>query len=187
MQVQLILSFVCMFMVIWIDYLGETFDAKWTGFCAASLLYLFVWFPLFWVYSISIDATPDVEPPDYVDLIVLGLFGAFTSFAFVRLYFLAMDKYWTEVWFWTQDKVYIILSLTSKVALHWTLFFGVLQRGRITGDEHTVTEKDDVTTNVIAVVAGTFGVGFAAAFYFICCQGSPGGMYSAVGSKGAKI
>ncbi len=133
-----------MFLVIWIDYIGETFNAKWAGFCVASVVYLFVWFPLFWVYSISISATPDVEPPEYVDLIVLGLFGAFTSFAFVRLYFLLKEKHNAEVWFWTQDKVYIILSLTSKVALHWTLFFGVLQRGRITGDEHEATPEDDV-------------------------------------------
>ena len=170
-----------MFMVIWIDYLGEVYDAKWAGFSVASLVYLFVWFPLFWVYSISIDATPDVDPPEYVDLIVLGLFGAFTSFAFVRLYFLIKERKGSEVWFWTQDKVYIILSLTSKVALHWTLFFGVLQRDRITGEEHTATVKEeDVTNNVIGVVAGTFSIGFASALYFICCQASPRGTYSAL-------
>jgi len=177
-------------MVIWIDYLGETFNAKWAGFWAASLLYLFVWFPLFWVYSISIDATPDVEPPDYVDLIVLGLFGAFTSFAFVRFYFLWKEGRGAEVWYWTQDKVYIILSLTSKVALHWTLFFGVLQRGRITGDEHEATPEDDVSGKVATVVGVTFGVGFLATMVLLCqpctdrssaaCCTQPDGMYSAV-------
>ena len=135
-----------------------------------------LWFPLFWVYGISINATPDIEPPKYVGIIVVGLFMAFTSFAFVRLYFLVKENKKKAVDFWIQDKVYIVLSLTSKIALHWTLFFGVLQRSRITGEEHEPTAEDDATEDVIIVVAATFGIGLILTVVLLCCPCNNGYM-----------
>ena len=62
-----------------------------------------------------------IKPPTFVYIIVIILFLLYSSFGLVQLSELMVD-----INPYTKEKLYVILSLTSKLILGWMIFSNVL-------------------------------------------------------------
>ena len=95
------------------------------------LVHLIGWLQFCWAYGIIIDAfivsiqesntNSGTQPPTFVYIIVIILFLLYSSFGLIQLSELIVD-----INPYTKEKLYVILSLTSKLILGWMIFSNVL-------------------------------------------------------------
>lgn len=132
-----VLTSACQLCGLAVEY-SENIYMKW-------LLHITGWLQFFWAYGIichaffkSIEVANDnsgVGPPDFVYGIVISLFLLYASFGFVQfselLYTIPFisklccnDK--KSINQYSKEKYYVILSLTAKLVLGWTIFGNVL-------------------------------------------------------------
>ena len=135
--------------------------AKWLLYAAANVVFVVgVWVPILVTFVSSIREIPDDAPVNYG--LVFGIFSAlaivFSSFGFV---FLAQIL-WTpkrngyRYSYGVIEISYLVLSLISKVLLHWVLFFALFQRSAsLTNSEYTPSNKLDLDSDLIYTVIGT--------------------------------
>lgn len=108
MMFQSTLMLACLFM----EQCKNDITYKFVYCCAVYLIG--IWGPVFSVLS-------DTSPPDFVYVIVFGIFEVFSCFAVV--FFIVNFGYKTPEW---GEIVYASASITSKLLLQWTLYGGVI-------------------------------------------------------------
>ena len=114
--------------------------------------------------------------PDWVQVIVWGIFGLYSLFvANFSVYLITdipKDLPKRKAFFARSELRYIALSLTSKILLHWTLFVGIKGRSGVlheseqaalddTLPHHTTTSDRKTLVSVYIAAACSLGVGIA--------------------------
>ena len=140
--------------VVAIFYFAQRANAALFGFWVSSLAYGVLWAPLFMVFMESMNAGK-VEPPSFVSFILIGVFFQFTSFAFLQLWLLCRPK----TAYVLEEALFLCLSLSSKVLLHWVLFLAAISFNEITTESATPVTAEETSEDVLGVVAGTLGGG----------------------------
>lgn len=132
----------------------QTSISKWAAI-AATILYLGLWAPAWGTIAAS-QAGDGAKPPWFVWIIIGSLFALFSSFAVVYFWYLNAPQ--PRV---SSELRYVALSLTAKVALHWTLYVSILSRTGMLYDsqeEAIAAEGADDTSTVtmrVGLVAGS--------------------------------
>jgi len=176
---QLITAAVAMSAVVIIDYLGSVSGKpvlERRAYALGVVIYAALWTPIMMNFfnakeGLMSGAHKLPAAPDFVTIIVFGLFGSFSSFALMRLWVLASskgakccgsvdpsDKN-------TEDMLFVVLSLTAKVQLHWMLYFSVFRDMTVDSDVQ-VARDDDEINNTLFIVIGSVtagGIAFAVA------------------------
>lgn len=124
----LILLFVLMSTVMVFGWLQEK-ESRGTNLVTIDSPTLIGWFPYstVWIviylsFSYSVIET-DVDTPTFVYIIIYSMFIMFSSFGVVQ--FLYVTKSSTIGSYKQSEKLYLILSFTSKTLLSWIIFFGM--------------------------------------------------------------
>lgn len=117
-----ILTACCQLCGLAVEY-TDTYEIK-------MLLHFTGWLQFICAYSIighafikSITSSDD-GPPNFVYIIVILIFLLYSSFGFVQLYEVCLPLHP-----YTKEKIYVLLSLTSKLFLGWMIFSNVLILG----------------------------------------------------------
>jgi hypothetical protein len=95
----------------------------WTAFIYGCFAGIVPWIVIF-VYFVGAVNSGDAKPPDFVYAIIPTLFVFFNIFAINMLLQYRKVGRWKDYLF--GERVYIILSLTSKSILAWLIFAGTL-------------------------------------------------------------
>lgn len=100
------------------------------------------------------------DAPEWVSVIIWGLFSVFSCFAIVMAYYIVFNDSKDVKWFLRQELTYIALSLTAKTVLHWTLYNGISSRSDTVFNSSediggTSTRNTDVLNNVL-IAGGVF-------------------------------
>ncbi|MBG7609262.1 MAG: heliorhodopsin HeR [Anaerolineae bacterium] len=96
---------------------------NWTSFIYGSIAGIVPWIVIF-TYFIGSVNSGDAKPPDFVYAIIPTLFVFFNIFAINMVLQYKKVGRWKDYLF--GERVYIILSLTSKSILAWLIFAGTL-------------------------------------------------------------
>ena len=160
---QVVTAVSAQFGVVAIFYFAQRANCAHFGFGVASVAYGVLWAPLFLVFLESTQGGA-AEPPSFVTYILLGVFFQFTSFAFVQLWLLCRPKTRYVV----EESLFLCLSLSSKVLLHWVLFLAAISFDDITTDSAALVTADETSQEVLGVVAGTIAGGLVLALGIFC-------------------
>ena len=101
----------------------KTEKTNWTAFIYGSIAGIFPWIVIF-VYFIGSVNSGDAKPPAFVYAIIPTLFVFFNIFAINMVLQYKKVGRWKDYLF--GERVYIVLSLTSKSVLAWLIFAGTL-------------------------------------------------------------
>ncbi len=101
----------------------HTTKTDWTAFIYGSIAGIFPWIVIF-VYFIGSVNSGDAKPPAFVYAIIPTLFVFFNIFAINMVLQYKKVGRWKDYLF--GERVYIVLSLTSKSVLAWLIFAGTL-------------------------------------------------------------
>lgn len=185
---QLIGTATAMSAVILVDYFGSLGSHPRAAYAAASAIYIGLWIPIWMNFEAARSGDGDGRAaPDFVLYIVIGLFLTFSSFALLRLWAIfpgtccglclrgssslsvGRRKLRVDITdFIVEDSLFVVLSMTSKVQLHWMLYFSVFRP--MTADRPDVP-TDDADTDVLTVLIVAFVVGIALAISVLTCGG----------------
>ena len=142
-----------MMLVIACYYYAQLANRPVQGFVVASVGYIVLWVPIFMVvYGVE---SGTVETPGFVNIIVIGTFFQFSCFAFAQAYFLWRPKTLYSV----EESVFLSLSLSAKVLLHWVIFVAALSHSEITTSGRELVPTEDTTQDVLYVVLGSLSGG----------------------------
>ena len=109
---------------IMMEYHNQTTDkTKWTAFIYGSIAGIFPWIVIF-IYFLGSVNSGEAKPPDFVYVIIPTLFVFFNIFAINMVLQYKKIGRWKDYLF--GERVYIVLSLTSKSILAWLIFAGTL-------------------------------------------------------------
>jgi hypothetical protein len=100
-----------------------TQKTNWTAYIYGCIAGIIPWIVIF-VYFIGSINSGEAKPPDFVYAIIPTLFVFFNIFAINMLLQYKQVGRWKDYLF--GERVYIILSLTSKSVLAWIIFAGTL-------------------------------------------------------------
>lgn len=151
---QVVTAVSAQFGVVAIFYFAQRANSAFFGFGVASVAYGVLWAPLFMVFMESMSGA-EADPPSFVSFILIGVFFQFTSFAFLQLWLLCRPK----TAYVLEESLFLCLSLSSKVLLHWVLFLAAISFNEITTEGTTAVGVEDTSQDVLGVVAGTLGGG----------------------------
>jgi hypothetical protein len=100
-----------------------TQKTNWTAFIYGCIAGIIPWIVIF-IYFVGSISSGEAKPPDFVYAIIPTLFVFFNIFAINMLLQYKQVGRWKDYLF--GERVYIILSLTSKSVLAWIIFAGTL-------------------------------------------------------------
>ena len=121
-------------------------------FLGACAVYIFmVWTPIFATFYGSI-ANSETDTPSFVYAIIWIMFVVFSSFAIPAWYNISKGD---EVDYAAIELAFVILSLVSKVILHWMLNAGLINKN-----------QKDRESSVYQVAGGAIGGGIVLAVVF---------------------
>ena len=101
----------------------HTTKTNWTAFTYGSIAGIIPWIVIF-IYFVGSINSGEAKPPDFVYAIIPTLFVFFNIFAINMVLQYRKVGPWRDYLF--GERVYIILSLTSKSVLAWIIFAGTL-------------------------------------------------------------
>lgn len=101
----------------------NTKKTDWTAFVYGSIAGIIPWLVIF-IYFVGSVNSGDAKPPEFVYAILPTLFVFFNIFAINMVLQYKKVGRWKDYLF--GERVYIILSLTSKSILAWLIFAGTL-------------------------------------------------------------
>lgn len=121
----------------------------------ASVLYLGMWAPAYGTIAAS-QAGDGAKPPWFVWIIIGALFLLFSSFAGVYFWYINAPQ--PRV---SSELRYIALSLTAKIALHWTLYVSILSRTGMLYDsrQEAIDAEGSEDTSTVTMRVGTVAGG----------------------------
>jgi hypothetical protein len=100
-----------------------TQKTDWTAFIYGCIAGIIPWIVIF-IYFLGAVNSGDAKPPDFVYAIIPTLFVFFNIFAINMVLQYRKVGRWRDYLF--GERVYIILSLTTKSILAWLIFAGTL-------------------------------------------------------------
>lgn len=143
--------------------------AKWLLYALANVIFVVgVWAPILTTFAISIDKIPsDADVDRWLIYLIFSAFAVvFSSFGFV---FLAQIGWKKRISYGKVELLYVVLSLTSKVLLHWVLYFALFQRSATLSNEaFTASGKLDLDEGVLLpVIIGVVSTGVLGAIFVL--------------------
>lgn len=116
----------CQLMGLVVEYLPFMSPMKLVLHFTAWLQFLCAYGIIGHAFFNSIDAVPNVRPPDFVYVIVGALFALYASFGGVQLVEVIMDSQGIKIDPMNKEIAYVTLSLTAKIILGIMIFTNVL-------------------------------------------------------------
>lgn len=149
-------------------------------------LFTFMWVPILSTFFISISSAENV--PAVVYIVVFAYPFSFLAFGLVSLqiYRKRMKNY---MWY---EFNFILLSLVTKVLLHWSIFFALLVRGeQLSNSEFERNAPGSVDEqSLYGVIGGVVGTGLVAglvaSWYWPMPRGQKAGVWSWFSKSTAK-
>lgn len=125
----------------------------------AFLLFTLMWIPILTTFFLSIGSAENVPNIVYIIVFAYPLSFLFFGLVSLQIYRKRMRDY---MWY---EFNFILLSLVTKVLLHWSIFFALLVRGEQL--ENSEFERNDPGSvdedSLYGVIGGVLGTGILAA------------------------
>jgi hypothetical protein len=125
----------------------------------AFLLFALMWVPILSTFFLSISSAENVPSVVYIVVFTYPLSFLFFGLVSLQIYRKNMENY---LWY---EFNFILLSLVSKVLLHWSIFFALLMRGeQLENDQFERNSPGTVDENSLyGVIGGVLACGVVTA------------------------
>lgn len=155
------------------------------------VVFILLWVPIVMTFFLSVSCPAGTDCPTIPPIVYVIIFAY--PFSFLSFGIVSLLNFGTRgrSYNWYEFN-YILLSLITKVLLHWSIFFGLLVRGeQLENDQFERNapgdvDEDALITVIVSVVSGGILLGLAFSYFWVSETGELSSLRRKFSSKDAK-